>query len=213
MASKTFTPSNAVDTTKERDWPASLGMLDWDSTRIVFTKRKLIEFLKYVDVTVDPNFSNISKLPRYAQFMNVTADEKDDGANAQETVVEDAGAAPNSYRASRRVRTAPGGASSDIFGLEGTEDDALSRAPPLQQSSVAKEEVITEEAATPQVTKSDDQPAASNVRPSRRVRTAPGGKDSLSELWGGADNDEEAFKPSRRVRQIPGGQDNLAGIL
>lgn len=26
-----------------------LGLLDWDSTKIVFTKRSLIEFLKYVE--------------------------------------------------------------------------------------------------------------------------------------------------------------------
>lgn len=54
---------------KERDWPANLGtssqldrplrmpliinlvystgMMDWDNTSIVFTKRSLIEFLKY----------------------------------------------------------------------------------------------------------------------------------------------------------------------
>ena len=57
------------------------GMLDWDNTNIVFTKRSLIEFLKFVflsanasnsdddsdrytGTTVDTNFSNISKLPR-----------------------------------------------------------------------------------------------------------------------------------------------------
>ena len=51
---------------KERDWPANLGifakdrpylclpisaytgMLDWDSTGVLFTKRSLIEFLKLV---------------------------------------------------------------------------------------------------------------------------------------------------------------------
>lgn len=59
-----FTPSAAVDMSKEKDWPSALGahvscndlrnlfrlifsgMLDWDSTNIVFTKRTLIEFLK-----------------------------------------------------------------------------------------------------------------------------------------------------------------------
>lgn len=56
-----FTPSNTFDT-PEKDWQANLGerstslsfkslndisgMLDWDSTKIVFTKRQLIEFLK-----------------------------------------------------------------------------------------------------------------------------------------------------------------------
>ena len=57
------------------------GMLDWDNTNIVFTKRSLIEFLKYAmlmdhhasfanllwrytGTTVDTNFQNVSKLPR-----------------------------------------------------------------------------------------------------------------------------------------------------
>ena len=60
---------------------AYTGMLDWDSTGVLFTKRSLIEFLKlvlsygkfnhlnigsyrYTGVTVDPNFTNIGKLPR-----------------------------------------------------------------------------------------------------------------------------------------------------
>ena len=61
-----FTPSTMVDMSKERDWPANLGitlqnityifvnlflstgMLDWDSTGVLFTKRSLIEFLKLV---------------------------------------------------------------------------------------------------------------------------------------------------------------------
>lgn len=57
-------------------------MMDWDNTRIVFTKRSLIEFLRcvcryvwrllllreaslysYTGTTVDTNFSNIQKLP------------------------------------------------------------------------------------------------------------------------------------------------------
>lgn len=58
-----YTPSEVVDMSKERDWAAALGvcsllgvwhvihsytagMLDWDSTSIVFTKRSLLEFLK-----------------------------------------------------------------------------------------------------------------------------------------------------------------------
>lgn len=56
------------------------GMMDWDDTSIVFTKRSLIQFLKYAfstlalaslanlfwrytGTTVDTNFQNISKLP------------------------------------------------------------------------------------------------------------------------------------------------------
>ena len=60
-----FTPSNVIDMSKEKEWASSLGqwdepvlkealhksfyqtgMMDWDNTRIVFTKRTLIEFLR-----------------------------------------------------------------------------------------------------------------------------------------------------------------------
>ncbi|PSS22659.1 hypothetical protein PHLCEN_2v3025 [Hermanssonia centrifuga] len=45
------------------------GMMDWDNTRIVFTKRTLIEFLKYTGTTVDTNLSNIAKLPSEAPLL------------------------------------------------------------------------------------------------------------------------------------------------
>lgn len=70
-------------------------MMDWDNTRVVFTKRTLIEFLRYVPsrarasnhavplltskfafavgfrytgTTVDTNFSNIQKLPSVSRI-------------------------------------------------------------------------------------------------------------------------------------------------
>jgi hypothetical protein len=58
-----FSQSKVINYDKERDWPSNIGMLDWDNTNIVFTKRSLIEFLKYTGTTVDTNFSNIAKLP------------------------------------------------------------------------------------------------------------------------------------------------------
>lgn len=64
--------------------------------------------------------------------MSVTADEQD-GTSAQDPAIESSEVAATSSKPSRRVRTAPGGATSDIFGLEGTDDDALSLAPPIQK--------------------------------------------------------------------------------
>ena len=100
VPARRFTPTDVVDMSKEKDWASSLGklmscrtckathngrivsigMMDWDTTRIVFTKRTLIEFLRYAmslihssrcstfairytGTTVDTNFTNISKLP------------------------------------------------------------------------------------------------------------------------------------------------------
>ncbi len=65
--------------------------------------------------------------------MDVTADNQDGPKVEDDSVNQITEAVASSFKPSRRVRTAPGGVTSDIFGLEGTEDDALSHAPTLQQ--------------------------------------------------------------------------------
>ncbi|KAI0094101.1 hypothetical protein BDY19DRAFT_1053468 [Irpex rosettiformis] len=205
MSSQTFTPTNPVDMSKEKLWGGDLGLLDWDSTRIVFTKRSLIEFLKYTGTTVDTNFSNISKLPRYATFGKLSEGiaSADDAKPFEEAVtistptsaatfpapVQSAGKQPapastNTFRPSRRVRTAPGGETHDIFGTY--DDDALSSAPPKRDQAPKQAEQDTNLAQGTH-TRSDsfaDEPQASKpaFRPSRRVRERPGGKDNISDI-------------------------------
>ncbi|KAF9002032.1 ras guanine nucleotide exchange factor domain-containing protein [Cyathus striatus] len=227
--SSTFNLSSAIDQSKEKDWPAALGtnlhpypltvdsnsrsgMLDWDSTSIVFTKRSLVEFLKYTGTTVDPNFTNIQKLPRYAKFGTLSTPA---GASASESTAKEQAqvdVSTDAFKPSRRVRTVPGGPHSNIFGHE-EDDDALSSAP-------RQEERFTQN-STPVAT-TDDDPAhseeesginfSSNVKPSRRVRTVPGGSSSMASLWEPQETVEE-FKPTRRVRQGPGGQDHISGLV
>jgi len=212
MSFQTFTPSGpeVVDMTKEKDWVQNLGMLDWDATQIMFTKRSLLEFLKYVGVSVDPNYTNIAKLPRYVKFGKLSANESDpQTSDVPSSEINDSNGLPGAdagaedFRPSRRVRTEPGGQSSGIFEEEIIQPALLS-APPLEQDKV-QDKVVPEgdvqaEGGNP-----------SSYRPSRRVRTAPGGKDSLSGWW--TDPPPEEFKPTRRVRDVPGGNDNLKGIL
>ncbi|KAH8102850.1 hypothetical protein BXZ70DRAFT_752540 [Cristinia sonorae] len=172
----TYTPTNTVDMSKERDWAASIGMMDWDSTSIVFTKRSLLEFLKYTGTTVDTNYSNIQKLPRYAKFGKITEAAPETEASAEgETAASttEANTDADESKPSRRVRSPPGGETHDLFGHY-VDDDALANAPPTDNAS-----------------KSD----ASGTIPSEAVHIATG------------------FRPTRRVREMPGGKDNLAGIL
>ncbi|KAF4576870.1 hypothetical protein EYR36_000532 [Pleurotus pulmonarius] len=190
MSSSQFTPSDQFEKNKERDWAANLGMLDWDNTKIVFTKRSLIEFLKSIDVTVDTGFSNIQKLPRYAKFGKLAATSESEAASTS------APAKPS--------------LSGNLFSQD--DDDALANAPPKDSAEAEAE------AAPPQdpskLSSQDDEagiPFSSHVKPSRRVRTVPGGKDSISSLLGSS-GDQDDFKPTRRVRQIPGGQDNINGV-
>ncbi|KAF8892697.1 hypothetical protein BD779DRAFT_1510447 [Infundibulicybe gibba] len=211
MAS-TFTPSKSLDMSKERDWPASIGMMDWDSTSVVFTKRSLIEFLKYTGTTVDPNFSNIAKLPRYATFGKMTDAPPDAGSNIPE-ITSQAGIATNpsdEFKPTRRVRTVPGGPHTDIFSHD-VEDDALSTAPPKPEGSepvtspnIPEAPVVPEEESGINFT--------STVKPSRRVRTGPGGHSSMANFWDPEESPED-FKPTRRVRQGPGGQDHMNEIF
>jgi len=182
-----------------------LGMMDWDDTRIVLTKRQLIDFLKYTGTTVDTNWSSCSKLPRYAMFCKLDGElESASGAGtkAQTAVPEESGSL-GAFKPSRRVRDAPGGKSNIMFGDEVEEETSS----PSRKAAV-------EEGASSAPTEGQSDPAVgaapnptSSFKPSRRVREAPGGQGSLGKaFWGDeAESAQETFKPSRRVRESPGG--------
>ncbi|KAM5535564.1 hypothetical protein V8D89_010731 [Ganoderma adspersum] len=222
--SPSFTPSAAFDPSKERDWPAQLGapcpripqqscsnlptlagMLDWDNTNIVFTKRTLLEFLKYAGVTVDTNFTNIQKLPRYAQFgkfaTTSTPEVVAPSTNAAPAAPDASSTAPADFKPTRRVREAPGGFTHDIFGSS-ADDDALSRAPPNPVSGTS------EQAQAPAVeTNADSEPA-----PAPAQRKKSNNSSGIASLWDAPD-ESEAFKPTRRVREMPGGKDSISGLF
>jgi len=161
---------------KEKDWPMHLGMLDWDDTNIVFTKRSLVEFLKYTGVTIDPGFTNVQKLPRYAKFGNMVASSRSEETTTEGTTSPTSAAQP----------PAPGGVQ-QLF-EEGSLDDA-----PTSPTDHA-----------------DDATGSGGFKPTRRVRTIPGGKDSIGNIFFA---ETEEFIPTRRVRQRPGGTDNIEGLF
>ncbi|RXW24190.1 hypothetical protein EST38_g1647 [Candolleomyces aberdarensis] len=208
--SSTFTPSNVVDHSKEREWSSALGMLDWDSTSIVFTKRSLIEFLKYTGTTVDTNFNNISKLPRYAKFGKLSA-APEGGASTEGASSEQSSGAAEAFKPSRRVREQPGGTShmSSLLQGGGEADDALSQAPPKPVDPSAEQARADEKETTTSAEPEEEYGInfSSGFKPTREQ---PGGKDSLSSFWGTEESVEE-FKPTRRVREGPGGRDNITG--
>ncbi|TFY57117.1 hypothetical protein EVJ58_g7221 [Rhodofomes roseus] len=222
VMSATFTPSSVIDMEKERDWAANLGMLDWDNTQIVFSKRSLLEFLKYAGVTVDPNFTNIQKLPRYARFGTQSGggDVEPEATIQQESATTAAQQADNAYRPSRRVRTAPGGGHTNIFGTD--TDDALAAAPPRAvqaPSAVASPETTADAVpkATPEDTAPESRPklyASSdnfNWPLMATCRSKRNTSSGVGSLW-----DEPApkeFKPTRRVREMPGGKDSISSLF
>ncbi|KAI0350108.1 hypothetical protein OH77DRAFT_1507173 [Trametes cingulata] len=204
-APATFAPSDAIDMSKERDWPANLGMMDWDSTSIVFTKRSLLEFLKYAGVTVDPNFTNIQKLPRYAKFGKLSGDASaGTGASSSGTdnaAVDQQTSASTDFKPTRRVRDPPGGRQHDIFGHT-VDDDALSTAPPKPSAPVQD----TAPAPVTSTSQDDAAPESEGDKPKSRKPTS-----SVAGLWDAPD-ENEGFKPTRRVRERPGGKDSISGV-
>ncbi|EJF62553.1 hypothetical protein DICSQDRAFT_135514 [Dichomitus squalens LYAD-421 SS1] len=203
-APASFTPSTAVDPSKERDWPAQLGLLDWDSTSIVFTKRSLLEFLKYAGVSVDTNFTNIQKLPRYAQFGKLASGPPAESAPAPPAAAPEPAATESTpatdFKPTRRVRDPPGGRTHNIFGgADDDDNDALSAAPP--QSSAAAAPAATAEAST----------ASPEVAPAPE-RKKSNNSSAFASLWDAPD-DAQAFKPTRKVRERPGGKDSISGLF
>ncbi|EKM55894.1 uncharacterized protein PHACADRAFT_256825 [Phanerochaete carnosa HHB-10118-sp] len=187
--SSTFTPTDVIDMNKEKNWSAGIGMMDWDNTRIVFTKRSLIEFLRYTGTTVDTNFHNIQKLPKYATFGKLSGETPAQSAEAAPSASDAVPASTSDdggFRPTRRVRAAPGGETHDIF-AHYTDDDALAGAPP-RQSEEQSAQAQQEDSAAAQTRKQsgsfwDENPAPkADFRPTRRVREMPGGRDSISEI-------------------------------
>ncbi|KAG9127525.1 hypothetical protein FRC07_012678 [Ceratobasidium sp. 392] len=184
---------NRIDAagSNEKDWAYKIGLMDWDDTKIVFTKRSLIDFLKHVDVTVDTNFAQLSKLPRYAEFGKVSS-EAPAAAPAEASATQAAPSAsarapadpsdPN-WVPTRRVRTAPGGAQTFSFGDNEDEVVPPPRGAPAPVPAPA--------------------PAAPEVQPQ-----APA--DSGYHV---VDNDGNIFKPTRRVRDNPGGRDSVHALF
>ncbi|KDQ18121.1 hypothetical protein BOTBODRAFT_29447 [Botryobasidium botryosum FD-172 SS1] len=204
-----FNPSKEFsDPAEERDWPMKLSMLDWDDTKIVFTKRQLVDFLKYTGVTIDPNYKTISKLPRYAEFGTMSTEEADADTEeelASPTSTAGVGAASDpAFRPTRKVRTAPGGASSVQSILAETEapDDVYSTAPAMHSPEASPSKMAASTQQSPE--------GKAPFRPSRRVRHAPGGPSSLGpNMFSGEDEAPQEFKPTRKVRSRPGGDDHI----
>ncbi|KIO23364.1 hypothetical protein M407DRAFT_244793 [Tulasnella calospora MUT 4182] len=191
----TFTESDAVDMSKEKDWAFQIACMDWDKTQIVFTKRELLDFLSSVGVTVDSNLVKIQKLPRYAKFGKfsgetapVASTKEAPGISGVEEPAPQASptSASGGFKPTRRVRDAPGGKTSVFFGDDEEE-------PPVRKPAEPEEP----ETASPKQQQSE---------PRRR------GGPSLGGVFGD-DKPENSFKPTRRVRDNPGGEDHMHDIF
>ncbi|KAK8869585.1 hypothetical protein IAR55_000152 [Kwoniella newhampshirensis] len=222
----TFTPIHPFNMDDPRSWGSTIGMMHWDNDKIVFSKRSLLEFLKSADITVNQNFSEIQKLPKYATFGKFSQAATDAAvADLVEAEIADPtteSSLPSSKstvpRPSRKVRDPPGGKDNiRLYGEEYEEEDALSLAPPRDGGSGVEVEVERLERlkvhVEPEVDggakiiDNDDDEEKSRVsnppagfKPSRKVRQVPGGASSVgAALFGGYEDETEADREASRA--------------
>ncbi|EIW70061.1 hypothetical protein TREMEDRAFT_29748 [Tremella mesenterica DSM 1558] len=206
-APSTFTPIHPFDMEDPRSWGATIeGMMHWDNDKIVFSKRSLLEFLKSCQLTVNTNFGEISKLPKYATFGKFDQAATDAAvADLVEAEIADPthdspipGNKATVPRPSRKVVDPPGGKQSiRIYGEEYEETDALSLAPPREGNGVDVEIERLERVklhVEPEIdggAKIEDEPWT-DIRRDKPISNPPPG-----------------FKPSRKVREAPGGKSSM----
>ncbi|EJD53387.1 hypothetical protein AURDEDRAFT_111020 [Auricularia subglabra TFB-10046 SS5] len=219
---QSFTPKDIIEPGKEREWASALGGLDWDKTAIVFTKRTFVEFLRYAGTTVDPNWGNVSKLPRYAQFGTLR---NEDGsivdftaaAAPKETTSDFAPPGTSDFKPSRRVTSPPGGKESISIFSEQAQEEYVPPPPRAPRKLAAMQETPLEEEVTEQVAglsvqkqQQQQQPPAEEEQPAEPPKKAP---EPDTSIWGSSSDQPSSFRPTRRVREGPGGHDSLAGLI
>ncbi|KAJ9474798.1 hypothetical protein PHBOTO_004683 [Pseudozyma hubeiensis] len=151
MTSFTTNPNFDRENSNPKDWAYHLGCLP-QKHHIVFTKEDFVSFLKQHNVHVGPNFTELSKLPKFATIGKLTvADEAGPSAasvaapsqvsQSQQQQQSAVASAPEQsddknvvytssgevFRPSRKVRQLPGGGSAQVTALFG--DDAEDEEP------------------------------------------------------------------------------------
>ncbi|RSH81715.1 uncharacterized protein EHS24_007904 [Apiotrichum porosum] len=225
----TFTPIHPFEMDAPKTWGGTIGQLNWDTDKIVFSKRSLLEFLKSCQLTVNTNYTEIQKL--YATFGRLSQAATDAAvADLVEAEIADPShddepkSGSTGARPSRKVVDPPGGKQNiRLFGEEYEETDALSLAPPpnggsgvdvdIERMEHLKVHVEPEVDGGATVTDIKDAAASaadnsadrvsnppSNFRPSRKVREGPGGATSLgAAFFGGYEDETDADREAARA--------------
>ncbi|WWC89785.1 uncharacterized protein L201_004711 [Kwoniella dendrophila CBS 6074] len=209
----TFTPIHPFEMDAPKTWGGTIGMMNWDNDKIVFSKRSLLEFLKSTGITVNQNFSEISKLPKYATFGRFSQAATDAAvadlveAEIGDPTTESSGTAPNKTtvpRPSRKVRDPPGGKQSiSLFGEEYEEEDALSLAPPRDGGSGVDIEIDRLERL--KVHAEPVQDGGAHIEDETQDKSNQG-QERVS-------NPAHGFRPTRKVREGPGGASSMGAAL
>lgn len=180
----------------------SLGYLPWDTT-IVFSKESLVRFLKTLDVEVDPNVSQLKKLPKFARCGTLSAVHQSAPTQAgvpsssSGSKLDQESSQPASTPAfipTRKVREQPGGGSAQITSLLGGDRaaDAMNWVPPP----------IPQQPGAPANSVPADHSNGENLQASHESKSNPVMMP-----------DGTPFVPSRKVREPVGGHSSMASLL
>ncbi|KAL1411040.1 hypothetical protein Q8F55_001987 [Vanrija albida] len=217
-----FTPIHPFDLEDPKTWGATIGGLNWDNDKIVFSKRSLLEFLKSCQLTVNTNFTEIQKLVQYATFGRFSKAATDaavadlvEAEIADPTKPEDKASGSNGPRTTRKVIDPPGGKQSlKIYGEEYEEADALSLAPPPDGGSGVDVEVDRMQHLKVHV-----EPEVDGGATIEDIDDAVKGAEAKADAAAASKADERVsnapagFRPTRKVREGPGGKSQMGSVL
>lgn len=211
MASFVPNPNFDRENSNPKDWAYHLGCLP-QKHHIVFTKEELVLYLKQHNISVGPNFTELSRLPKYATIGKLTLTEDANEGSATpvtQTSSQSTTSAKTTdvkpvytpsgdvFRPSRKVRQLPGGGSAQVTALFGDEDEAEAIPEPVAMVRAvqpAQSEFEPLGTASARKTSSSNIPSQESPRPLSSEKAAD---------YEGVRNDavmNNGFRPTRRVR-------------
>lgn len=210
MASFVPNPNFNRENSNPKDWAYHLGCLP-QKHHIVFTKEDLVLYLKQHNISVGPNFTELSRLPKYATIGKLTLSEdssEDPSASAPQSVQQSESSdskvvytsSGDVFRPSRKVRQLPGGGSAQVTALFGGEDEAEAQAEPIATVRASQPAPPSTNEFEPLGIASVRKTSSGNIPAQETPRNVSSEKASDYE---GVRNDavmNNGFRPTRRVR-------------
>jgi hypothetical protein len=225
----TFTPIHPFKMDEPKTWGQTIGQLNWDTDKIVFSKRSLLEFLKSCQMTVNTNFTEIQKLPKYASFGRMSQAATDEAvADLIEAEINDhedpkpSSSNAAATRPSRKVVDPPGGKQSyKLYGEEYEEADALSLAPPKDGGPGVDVDIDRMEHLKLHVEPEADGGAhIDDIPDDNKIEAGPGETpiesataEARASDAGRTSNPPPNFRPTRKVREGPGGKSQMGAAM
>ncbi|BEJ12425.1 hypothetical protein CspHIS471_0208850 [Cutaneotrichosporon sp. HIS471] len=213
----TFTPVHPFKMDEPKTWAQTIGQLNWDTDKIVFSKRSLLEFLKSCQLTVNTNLTEIQKLVEYATFGRMSQAATDEAVkDLIEAEINDfddskASSSEAATRPSGKVVDTPGGKQSFKINPEAyVETDAVSLAPAQDGGPGVDVDVNRMEHLKVHVEPEADGGATiEDIPDDRKIEATPSDQTNPERQ----SNPPPNFRPSRKVREGPGGKSQMGAAM